>query len=99
MSFDIYIIKFENAEQTALAAIPNSTNFDVVAFPPTLDKDITKKDTTKAPKNAINPIADPYVLGVSSGAALGATLSIMLGIGRLFGTNSIGFMAFLLLPA
>ena len=46
-----------------------------------------------------NPIADPYVLGVSSGAALGATLSILLGIGRLFGTNSIGFMAFLLLPA
>ena len=42
-----------------------------------------------------NPIADPYVLGVSSGAALGATLSIMLGIGRSFGTNSIGFMAFL----
>lgn len=42
-----------------------------------------------------NPIADPYVLGVSSGAALGATLSIMLGIGSSFGTNSVGFMAFL----
>lgn len=27
-----------------------------------------------------NPMADPYVLGVSSGAALGATLSIVLGL-------------------
>lgn len=42
-----------------------------------------------------NPIADLYVLGVSSGAALGATLSIILGIGSSFGTNSVGFMAFL----
>ena len=28
-----------------------------------------------------NPLADPYVLGISSGASLGATLAIMLGIG------------------
>ena len=28
-----------------------------------------------------NPLADPYVIGISSGASLGATLSIMLGIG------------------
>lgn len=28
-----------------------------------------------------NPLADPYVLGVSSGAALGASLAILLGIG------------------
>jgi iron complex transport system permease protein len=29
-----------------------------------------------------NPLADPYVLGVSSGAAVGAAASIFLGIGR-----------------
>ena len=28
-----------------------------------------------------NPLADPYVLGISSGASFGATLAIMLGIG------------------
>lgn len=41
-----------------------------------------------------NPLADPYVLGVSSGATLGATLAIMLGIGSFLGENSIGVMAF-----
>jgi len=39
-----------------------------------------------------NPIADPYILGVSSGASLGATLAIMLGIGTIFGSNFIGVM-------
>ena len=42
-----------------------------------------------------NPIADPYVLGISSGASLGATLAIMLGVGVSLGTNSIGIMAFI----
>lgn len=42
-----------------------------------------------------NPLADPYVLGISSGASLGATAAIMLGIGTVFGSNSIGVMAFL----
>ena len=28
-----------------------------------------------------NPLADPYILGISSGASLGATLSILLGVG------------------
>jgi iron complex transport system permease protein len=32
-----------------------------------------------------NPLADPYVLGVSSGAAVGAALAIFLGVGRGFG--------------
>lgn len=31
-----------------------------------------------------NPLADPYVLGVSSGAALGAALAVLLGIGTTF---------------
>ncbi len=31
-----------------------------------------------------NPLADPYVLGVSSGAALGVALAILLGIGTSF---------------
>lgn len=42
-----------------------------------------------------NPLADPYVLGVSSGASLGATLAIMSGIGSIFGSNSVGVMAFI----
>lgn len=42
-----------------------------------------------------NSLADPYVLGISSGATLGATLAIMLGIGRIFGSNSVGILAFL----
>ena len=42
-----------------------------------------------------NPLADPYILGVSSGASLGATLSVFWGIGTVFGTNAIGFMGFI----
>ncbi len=41
-----------------------------------------------------NPLADPYVLGVSSGASLGVTLAVMLGVGVTFGGNYIGLMAF-----
>lgn len=41
-----------------------------------------------------NPLADPYVLGVSSGASLGATLAIMLGVGSFMGGNFVGLMAF-----
>lgn len=42
-----------------------------------------------------NPLADPYVLGISSGASLGATAAVMLGIGTMFGSNFVGVMAFL----
>lgn len=42
-----------------------------------------------------NPLADPYILGVSSGASLGATLAIMLGIGVSLGENFIGIAAFI----
>ena len=42
-----------------------------------------------------NPLADPYILGVSSGASLGATLAILLGVGTAFGANYVGVMAFL----
>ncbi len=31
-----------------------------------------------------NPLADPYVLGVSSGAALGAAVGVLLGVGTTF---------------
>ena len=34
-----------------------------------------------------NPLADPYVLGVSSGASLGATLAILLGVGSFLGSG------------
>ena len=42
-----------------------------------------------------NPLADPYVLGVSSGAYLGAAVAIILGIGAIFGDNAMGIMAFI----
>ena len=42
-----------------------------------------------------NPLADPYVLGISSGASLGATLAIMLGVGGFLSGNSVGVTAFI----
>ncbi len=41
-----------------------------------------------------NPLADPYVLGISSGATLGATVAIMVGIGGWFAGSSVGVLAF-----
>lgn len=42
-----------------------------------------------------NPLADPYILGVSSGAQLGATLAILLGVGSALGAGYDGVMAFI----
>lgn len=42
-----------------------------------------------------NPLADPYILGISSGASLGATAAILLGIGVAWGENFIGIAAFI----
>ncbi|MNI71451.1 Hemin transport system permease protein HmuU [compost metagenome] len=44
-----------------------------------------------------NPLADPYLLGISSGASLGATFSIMLGFGAvgIIGSLGIAFWAFI----
>lgn len=43
-----------------------------------------------------NPMADPYVLGVSSGAALGASVAIVLGVEYFFwGLGGISILAFL----
>ncbi|WP_312116335.1 FecCD family ABC transporter permease [Brevibacillus reuszeri] len=43
-----------------------------------------------------NPLADPYLLGISSGASLGATFSIMLGYGAtgIMGELGVAFWAF-----
>jgi iron complex transport system permease protein len=41
-----------------------------------------------------NPMAEPYVLGMSSGAAVGAALSIVLGAGKIFGVYAIPALAF-----
>ena len=41
-----------------------------------------------------NPLADPYILGISSGASLGATAAILFGIGLSFGENFVGIAAF-----
>ena len=40
-----------------------------------------------------NPLADPYILGISSGASLGATAAIMLGLGAFLGENFVGLAA------
>ena len=42
-----------------------------------------------------NPLADPYVLGISSGAYLGAVIEIVLGIGSVLGGNFVGILAFI----
>jgi iron complex transport system permease protein len=44
-----------------------------------------------------NPLADPYILGISSGASLGATFSIMIGFGTagILGDMRIAFWAFM----
>ncbi|WP_338553671.1 iron ABC transporter permease [Paenibacillus sp. KS-LC4] len=43
-----------------------------------------------------NPLADPYILGISSGASLGATFAIMIGFGAggLLGQTGVAFWAF-----
>lgn len=42
-----------------------------------------------------NPLADPYILGISSGASLGATSAILLGVGAALGPNFVGIAAFI----
>lgn len=42
-----------------------------------------------------NPMASPSVLGISSGAAFGASLALAFGIGSVFGTFMVPAMAFL----
>ncbi|KHM51065.1 iron complex transport system permease protein [Anaerovibrio lipolyticus DSM 3074] len=42
-----------------------------------------------------NPLADPYIMGISSGASLGATVAILLGLGSGVFSNFIGVAAFL----
>lgn len=42
-----------------------------------------------------NPLADPYLLGISSGASLGAVLAIALGVGTVFGLDGTGAFAFI----
>ncbi len=41
-----------------------------------------------------NPMASPYILGISSGSAFGASLAIVLGIGLGAGIFAVPFMAF-----
>lgn len=44
-----------------------------------------------------NPLAEPFILGISSGASLGATFSIMLGVGALplLAVSGVAFWSFL----
>jgi len=42
-----------------------------------------------------NSLADPYILGVSSGASVGATLVILLGAFQMFGQYALSFSAFI----
>ena len=42
-----------------------------------------------------NPLADPYILGVSAGAYFGTAAALFLGLGSLFGAAAIGASAFL----
>jgi len=42
-----------------------------------------------------NPLADPFILGVSSGAYAGVAMAILLNVGLFFGVHSIGVMGFI----
>ena len=42
-----------------------------------------------------NPLADPYILGISSGAGLGATAAVALRLSHVLGQNSMGVFALL----
>lgn len=42
-----------------------------------------------------NPLAEPYILGVSSGASTGAAAAILFGVGAGLGPESVSLMAFL----
>ncbi len=42
-----------------------------------------------------NPLAEPYILGVSSGASTGAAAAILFGVGAGLGPESVSVMAFL----
>ena len=42
-----------------------------------------------------NPMSDPYIMGVSSGASLGAASAVFFGAGAAFGVSAIGCGAFL----
>jgi iron complex transport system permease protein len=42
-----------------------------------------------------NPMASPFTLGISSGAAFGASLAIVFGVGLAAGTYAVSLMAFL----
>ncbi len=41
-----------------------------------------------------NPLADPYIVGVSSGSAVGGSLAIVLGLGSLFGGLGVAVFGF-----
>ncbi len=41
-----------------------------------------------------NPLAEPYILGVTSGASTGAAAAILFGVGAGLGANSVSLMAF-----
>lgn len=41
-----------------------------------------------------NPMAGPYIMGVSSGAALGVVMSVFLGLGAVLGAGAVGTGAF-----
>ena len=42
-----------------------------------------------------NPLADPYILGISSGAGLGATAAVAMRLSHVLGQDSMGVFAFL----
>ena len=42
-----------------------------------------------------NPLAEPYIIGVSAGASVGAAAAILFGVGAWLGAESVSVMAFL----
>ena len=55
MSLAIYSTKLENAEKTALTAMPARISFAAPGLPPILEINNTRKEAASAPKNAMIP--------------------------------------------
>lgn len=101
--FDVLIYNFFNIQLTDIQTLTSGTSFDIIweiRMPRVLLGMVVgmSLSTVGVIMQAMvqNLLADPYILGISSGASLGAACAIFLGIGSAVSKiNSISFCAFI----
>lgn len=103
-SFQILIHKMTDGKFANIEQISNGMYIDIIwqiRFPRVLLAMVMGAGLalcgTVMQASVQNPLADPYILGISSGAALGATFSIMLGfsVGGMLGEFGVASWAFI----